>query len=224
MVDSPCIRVPELPDPLALTLPGGVTIEHLNLLDLVQPALAPLVPVFDIVDAIVAVLNVAKAIPKAIGPPPDLSALPSAIADLAQKVDRLLRLLPQLSVPLMLVGLLDLLIDTLRKARSELRQLQGQMTQIAGVVDRARALEDEGLLRVALCAESNVDQEAANVWKRLESLGRLIGLVNLFAGMVGEPSVPAIGDHAGEPLDAMIPPLDALIDTLQSVRDAVPLP
>ena len=62
-VQIPCIRIPEVPDPLAITLPGGITLEHIRLVDLIQPALAPLVPVFHIVDAIVAVLNVAKAIP-----------------------------------------------------------------------------------------------------------------------------------------------------------------
>jgi hypothetical protein len=219
-----CIHIPALPDPRQLTLPGGVTMEHLNLMEVVQPALTPLVPVFNIIDAVVAVFNCIKAIPDSLGPPPDPTALASAIPELAEKVDALLRLIPQLSLPYTVIGIIDLIIDKLRQTRSELLHLQQQVVQILGAADRAAALEDAGLLSVTRCAQANVAQEAANVGKSLASLGQLIGLLNLFLGMIGGPEVPDLTALAGRPLDEAIPPIDAIIEALQAARGAVPVP
>ena len=219
-----CLELPSLPDPFDITLPGGVTIEHINLMEVIQPALTPLVPIFDIVDTVVAVLNCIQAIPAALGPPPDPTVLAACLPELARKVDRLLRLIPQLSLPLLIVRLIDLVIDALRKARSELLHLQQQMVQIAGAVDRATDLDDAGLMAIAQCARANVAQEAANVGKALASLGRLIGLINLFMGMVGGPQVPDLSDLAGRPLDEAIEPIDTLIEAFQAVRSSVPVP
>jgi hypothetical protein len=182
------------------------------------------VPFFDLIDTIVAIFNCIKAIPDSLGPPPDPTVLAACLPDLAEKVNKLLRLLPQLCLPLLLVRLLDLLIDALRQARSELMHLQQQMVQILGAVDRATDLDDAGLMAIAQCAQANVAQEAANVGKSLAALGKLIGLINLFMGMVGGPEIPDLSDLAGRPLDDVIPPIDAIIETLQSARAAVPVP
>lgn len=219
-----CIEIPEIPDPFGLMLPGGVQIERINLMEVIQPALTPLVPLFDIIDTIVAVFNCIKAIPDTLGPPPDPTVLAACLPDLAEKVAKLLKLIPQLSLPLLIVGLIDLVIDTLRQARSLLLHLQQQMVQILGAIDRATNLEDAGLMAIAQCAQANVAQEAANVGKALASLGKLIGLINLFMGMVGGPEIPDLSDLAGRPLDDVIPPIDALIKTLQNARAAVPVP
>jgi hypothetical protein len=219
-----CIEIPEIPDPFQLTLPGGVTIEHINLMEIIQPALTPLVPLFDIIDTIVAVFNCVKAIPDSLGPPPDPTALAACLPDLAEKVSKLLKLIPQLSLPLLIVRLIDLVIDTLRQARSELMHLQQQVQQILGVIDRATNLDDAGLMAIAQCAQANVAQEAANVGKSLAALGKLIGLINLFLGMVGGPEIPDLSNLAGRPLEDVIPPIDAIIEALQTARSAVPVP
>ena len=219
-----CIEIPEIPDPFQLTLPGGVTIEHINLMQIIQPALTPLVPLFDIIDTIVAIFNCVKAIPDSLGPPPDPTVLAACLPDLAEKVSKLLKLIPQLSLPLLIVRLIDLVIDTLRQARSELMHLQQQVQQILGVIDRATNLDDAGLMAIAQCAQANVAQEAANVGKSLAALGKLIGLINLFMGMVGGPEIPDLSNLAGRPLDDVIPPIDAIIEALQTARSAVPVP
>ena len=165
-----CIEIPEIPDPFNLTLPGGIQIEHINLMEVIQPALTPLVPIFDIIDTVVAVFNCIKAIPDTLGPPPDPTAIAACLPDLAEKVAKLLKLIPQLSIPLTIIGLIDLVIDTLLRARSEIMHLQQQMQQILGVIDRATNLDDAGLMAIAQCAQANVAQEAANVGKSLAAL------------------------------------------------------
>jgi len=219
-----CIEIPEIPDPFNLTLPGGIEIEHINLMEVIQPALTPLVPIFNIIDTVVAVFNCIKAIPDTLGPPPDQTAIATCLPDLAEKVAKLLKLIPQRSIPLTIIGLIDLVIDTLLKARSELMHLQQQMQQILGVIDRATDLDDAGLMAIAQCAQANVAQEAANVGKSLAALGKLIGLINLFMGMVGGPEIPDLSNLAGRPLDDVVPPLDAIVDALKTARDAVPVP
>ena len=78
--------------------------------------------------------------------------------------------------------------------------------------------------RITSCAQANVAQEAANVGKSLASLGKLIGILNIFLGIVGGPEVPDLSNLAGRPLDDVIPPIDAIIEALQTVRSAVPVP
>ena len=74
-----CLEIPELGDPPVITLPGGVSIQQFNLMEAIQPALTPLMPVFDIIDTVVAVFNCVKAIPDSLGPPPDPTALAACI-------------------------------------------------------------------------------------------------------------------------------------------------
>jgi hypothetical protein len=218
-----CAHIPSFPNPFSLPLPGGIEIERINLMDIVQPALAPLVPVFEIVDTVVAVFKCIKAIPDALGPPPDPTKLGSAVPELAEKVDKLLRLLPQVSVPIMVVRLIDLVIETLTTARGQLAQLELQETRIATTVDRATHLNDGGLLAIAECARGNLRQEAANVGKQLASLGRLLGTINLLMGLIGGPSVPSLSG-AEDPLHELVPILDELLGVLRAVRAEVPLP
>ena len=167
--------------------------------------------------------NCVKAIPDALGPPPDPTVLAAALPALSAKVAKLLRLVPQLSLPLLVVGLIDLLIDALGKAKRELQHLQAQMTQLAGVLDRARDLDDPGLLAIAVGAQANMNHEAANVGKGMASLGRLIGIVNLFVGMVGGPEVPDLRSLSGRPLDEALAPVDAIVEVLKGARAALPV-
>lgn len=216
-----CLEIPELGDPPVITLPGGVSIQQFNLMEAIQPALTPLMPVFDIIDTVVAVFNCVKAIPDSLGPPPDPTALAACIPELAEKVSKLI---PQLSLPYTIIGIIDLVIDTLRQARDQLLHLQHQMQQILGAIDRATELEDAGLMAITSCAQANVATEAANVGKALASLGKLIGILNIFLGMVGAPEVPDLSNLAGRPLDEVVPPIDAIVKALQDVRGAIPVP
>lgn len=219
-----CIEIPPVPDPFQLTLPGGVTMEAVNMMEMVQPALTPLVPLFNVIDTVVAIYNCVKAIPDALSMPPDPTAIAACLPDLAEKISALLRLIPQLSLPYTIIGVVDLVIQTLEKARSQLLHLQQQMVQITGATERARDLGDAGLMAIAACAEANVAQEAANIGRSLGSMGKLLGLLDMFMEMVGGPKVPDLSSIAGRPLDDVIPPIDALVKTLRTVRDAVPVP
>ena len=96
--------------------------------------------------------------------------------------------------------------------------------QILGAIDRATNLNDAGLMAITSCAQANVATETVNVTKALASIGKLIGLLNIFLELVGAPKVPDLSDLVGRPLDSVIPPIDAIIEAFQVVRKAVPVP
>lgn len=219
-----CVHIPPTPDPQRLTLPGGVSIEHLDLLQVVQPALTPLMPFFDILETVLALFDAVKAVPEAIGPPPDPTALARALQRVAEKVAGLLRLVPQLSVPLTIVGLIDLLLREFGNARDLLVHLQARLEVVERMRERAHQLADGELARLASCVRGNIEQEAANVGRRLGALGGLVALLNLLASMVGAPAVPDLRTLSGQALDTIVGPLDQLVQTLRGVRMAVPLP
>jgi hypothetical protein len=218
-----CIEIPEIPDPFAIPLPGGIEIEDVNLMKMLQPALTPLVPLFDIIDTIVAIFNCIKAIPDMLGPPPDPTVLTACLPDLAKKLNKLLNMLPQVALPRLVKRCLKLAVETLRTVRSQLMHLQAQMLQILGTIDRAKKLKDAGLMAIAQCAQANVATEAANVGKSLAALGKLLGLINLFMGLIGGPKVPDLSKLAGRPLDDTLPPLNELIKVLSAAEAAIPV-
>lgn len=220
----PLIRIPPAPPPQRLTLPGGARIEHLQLVEVVQPALTPLMPLFDILETVLALFDAVRAVPDTIGPPPDPTALAEALQTVAEKVVDLLRLVPQLSLPFTIVGLVDLILHTLREARDVLVDLRARAEALGAAEERARELGDAQLLAIVECARANIEQEAANLGARLGALGSLVGILNVFAGMVGAPEVPDLSSLSGEALDAVVEPLDALVEVLTTARAAVPLP
>jgi len=224
MTQPLCIHVPALRDPLEITLPGGITMRHIDLADLIQPALAPLVPFFNIVDVIATLYTCLKAVVDALGPPPDPTKLAACVPELAQKVSKLLGLVPMLSLPLLILGLIDLLIAVLSDVRAQLVHLQVELEQMARIIERARQLNDANLEKIWGCVRENVDQEAANLGKQLASLGRLIGLINVFMDLIGGPKIPDFSALEDQPLEQAIAPIDAMVTTLQTVRSQVPVP
>ena len=114
---APCKHhLPPTPDAQPLLLPGGAVLLDPDVLRLAQPALAPLTPFFQILDAFLGIVKVVQAIPDALGPPPNPTGIVSALADLAPKVAALAGLVPQLSVPLTVVSSLDAVVGVLRQA------------------------------------------------------------------------------------------------------------
>jgi hypothetical protein len=205
-------------------LPGGPTLVHQDLATVAQPALAPLMPLFDIIDAVVTAIGVVQAIPDALGPPPDPSGLLSLMPKLVEKLEKLLTLVPQLSVPLTAVGLVDGVITALEQARSQLVALMAQAERIATAQARAAELGDPDLARLVGCAQDSLAQETANVGRSLGPVGGVLGILRLLLGLIGGPEVPDLSSMDGLPLDGAIAALDELIAALRTVRDAIPLP
>jgi hypothetical protein len=235
-----CKPIPRLPAPRQIVFPGGAALSQVlaagseipsgldtatNLLAQASPAMAPLMPIFNILDAVLALVECVQAVPDALGPPPDPAKMVEALSGLAEKLPKLLDLVPQLAAPRMVLGMLDTLIDFLEGLRDQIEAilLQAERTQAARA--KAEQLGDENLLHIAGCAQGHAQAQLQAMADSLAPMNTLAGALNLFLGLLGLPEVPAFDgliDSANP--EAGFAAIDALVDTLRSIRDAVPLP
>jgi hypothetical protein len=224
MAPLPCIEVPASPSPIRLPLPGGAALVHQDIITIAQPAMAPLVPLFDVIDALVTVVGVVQAIPDALGPPPDPSGLVALMPALAQKLSKLLGLIPQVSLPLTVVGLVDAVIGALQQVRSQLVGLVEQVERIAGAAERASQIGDPELTRLVACAQEGVTQSTVNIGRALGAVGGVLGMLRILMGLIGGPQIPDLTSLDGIPLDEAMAIIDELVNTLRALRDTIPIP
>lgn len=206
-----CAQVESFP-PSLLQLARG-------LLSQASSALAPLQPIFNIIDVLVAVQNCLEAIPKALGPPPDPRKLTACVGDLASTLAELLKLVPQLSIPLLIVGLLDTLITLLQGVLAELRAV----ARLVDRITRAQAIQSQSLLQLVVCAEESKQNQLDNLSSLFASINPLIELINAFAGLAGLEAIPSFTGGLGEDPTAAIEPLEDLVRFLTDVRDSIPV-
>jgi hypothetical protein len=207
-----CVQIPGVPDPTDVSK---------QLLAQANAALAPLVPVFNIIDAILALFKCVKAIPDSLGPPPDPTKLAECIPDLAEKIDKLLKLIPQLSIPVLIAGLIDVLLFYLEGLRGQLQAIIAAQVRIAAAATRAAELGNVQLRTVVDCATGAMDAYLQNLNESMKPLNRLVGLLNLFLQLAGLPPIPDLA-NLGDDAEAALAPLDAVIDSLKTVRAGLP--
>lgn len=221
-----CIRIPEVPDALELTLPGGIALKHANLEQLLQPAIAPLGPAFALVESVTAIAAMLVDLKDAVtSVPPDFGKAARSLERVAEIPPNLAGLTPPLSAPLMVVGLIDIALRALGQARSELLQLQQRALGLAIVEQTAQRLQDTRLLNVFECCKANIEQEATNIGAGMASIGHILGLISLLGSLAGLTlSLPTLDACSGRPLDEAARPIGAIIETLTALRRAVPIP
>ena len=221
--DFVCQRF-ELPDICEILMPGGLSIAAPNVLELIQPALTPLAPMFAFMEAVVQVKNCIEAAVEAISdldPGPLIDCVPG----LAQRVDKLLSMLPQASIPLMAVDLLDCALAILARLRSTLVSMLDQLARIQRTLERAAELDDARLNLLAICASDRLADTLSDEMKGLIVVGRIIGLVAFFLGLAGvDVDVPDFESVSSLPLADLLEAIDALVEALGVMRDAIPVP
>jgi len=207
-----CVQIPGVPDPTDVSK---------QLLAQANAALTPLVPVFNIIDAILALFKCVKAIPDSLGPPPDPTKLAECIPDLAEKIDKLLKLIPQLSIPVLIAGLIDVILFYLEGLRGQLKAIIAAQVRIAAAATRAAELGNVQLRTVVDCATGAMDAYLQNLNEGMKPLNRLVGLLNLFLQLAGLPTIPDLA-NLGDDAEAALAPLDAVIESLKTVRAGLP--
>ena len=217
---------------LCLTFPGGAQMCTFfesfppsllqlarSLLQQASAGLAPLQPIFDIIETINAIVQCIEAIPDTIGPPPDPDALAACIPNLLAKLQKLLALLPQLSLPLLIVGLLDTMIQ----------MIGGVIRELEAIVDLLnRILASKGIANTLLqgiidCAEGSYVTQISNLERLFSALNSMIELLNTLGGPVGLPEIPSFEGGLGEDPEAAIDLLRDLQDVLLTIRNSIPI-
>jgi len=223
MID--CIHLPSTPAPQELVMPGGATLRAQDLIGAAQPALAPLAPLFDILDVVLGIHRVLEAIPDAIlGTPPDPTEVAARLAELAGKMPRLLQLVPQFSVPVMAVRLVDAAIGELERARSQLQGILVLLERVRAAAGRGAELGDEDLLRLATCAEEDAATATGNAVRALGAVQGVLSILGPLLALIGGPQLPDLSSLDGQPRDDAVGAIGDLITALRTARDAIPLP
>lgn len=229
-------------DPLIVIFPGDVELSfQLPNVDIANPfdlakqglamintALMPLAPIFNIIDAVLALFEVIKAIPDALGPPPDPTKIIRAINKARIKLEKLLALVPVLSVPIMINGLLHVMIVFVTGLRDELNVMLKFQRSIDLGAERSALLASDPLtafgaaqLDISLgCARATLAAQLQGLGQGAAPLNRMIKVVNLFLGLIGLDPLPEMG-AIGVDLSGAVAPLDALINVLTTVRAAI---
>ena len=238
---SACIDLDLSALDLALDLPGGATIalkfapgsipdvggEVMKLLGEANSALAPLTPLFIVIGAVLAIFDCVKAVPQAIGFPPNPAKIAVAIAKATEKVADLLKLIPQLSIPFMVKSILGAIIAALKGIKRKLVA----MFKIKVKIDTGLSLNIPNVNLALLhdnlaCAQANFDLQAAALSAACGPLNKLLCLLNLFFELIGGQEIQpfAFNVDTSKAIDEVLAPLDAIINLLQGIYDAILLP
>lgn len=228
-------------DELSITFPGGFVLQ-LNappgidvmfaldvakqILAAVNAALMPLQPIFNIIDALLVVLEFAKAVPDAI-----TSLDPGKIFDvlpkLSAKIDKLIAIIPPLSIPVLIKAILRVVILYLTGMKAALRTIATAQLEVGAARARATIVASFSL-EASLALGAAADCAAASAAISLSALGQgatplnsLLGIIRGFVELVGLPvKIPTFVSLGG---DATVAgnALDALIVVLTDVRQAI---
>lgn len=237
-----CIELPEVPSIDDICFPGGFCLSYvwdaigkipsaadmsMDFFSQIGPAMAPLAPLFDLLDTVLAVYRCVKAVPDAITSL-DPSELFKCMPALAQLIDKLLKLIPQLSFPKMIKAALHNMAVLLRGIAADLEYVKSQLQRIADMIDRAADLNDVKLEGFLVCAQGEMDDTVMSTAEALKGIGRIILLLNIFMGLIGGEEIPCLGslvsDNIADGLDAVIDLLTSLAAILDEIANAIPDP
>jgi hypothetical protein len=230
---------------LKIRLPGGIAIsanagsgipnpaDMANaLMGQVNTALAPFEPIFNIIDVCTLVFKLLKAF----GPPPNPIEIGKLIQKLVVAIDKLLAILPPLSIPLMIVDIIDTLTVFLVGLRAELAQAAEFHAKIhvAGLkIASLQGLAAQGNVSAGTiaaqlqasidCASVNFDAMFQATKSNAKPINRILDMVNQFGALADLPSIDPFDVNAATDPTAMLVPIDALLAALKVVRTAIPV-
>jgi hypothetical protein len=213
---------------LQITLPVGFNLEADftgipnpgdiagKLLARANAALAPLSPIFDIIDLLLVLKDVLDAV-KSLDP----MKISKKLVKFKAKLDKLRKLIPQLSIPVTIKSVVNVLIVLLVGIRIDLQAIIDAQAKIDLAGQRAIALGNLDLQASLSCAQANLDAQMELASAQVAPLNRLIFAVNLFCEIAGLPKLPELSD-LGEDAEAALAPIDKLIAQLGEVKKAIP--
>jgi len=180
-------------------------------------AMAPLSPIFDVIGALTALGDLVTAL---VSDPFDIA---DAASELTDKLSQLAALVPQLSVPAMILDLVDVVLTYMDGMASALDVLAAQEARIQAAIAVAENENLDALRQATECASEQLAAQLANVKASAGPVDGLIGMINTFGSLVpGMPEIPTLGD-LGDEVGVAADQLSALVAVLRSVRETIPI-
>lgn len=235
-LQSLCLSIQVVPGEVCIPFPGGAEV-CVTMPDIVPPtpdklirqlfaqanaALAPLNPIFNIIDTVVAVFDCIKAI-STLNPEEIIACIPN----LAQQINKLLQLIPVLSIPFLVAALIDTLILYLRGTQAQLRRAQILLARLLDAETAAVRPGNVGLGDIVDCAFDDLNNLIAWQNECAKPVNRLIGVINLFLEIIGLErfTIPCLGTFIADldAINAILEFIDLLIELLTIIRLAIPV-
>ena len=230
---------------LAVLFPGGLKIEASlpnvdvaiasdwakALLGQINAALLPLGPLFSILDIVLLIFQLLQAIPDAITGL-DPSGIIELIPKIKVKVDAVLSIVPILSFPIMIKGILKVILVFIIGLKMQLQAIVSALLK-ADLGD-ARALELQGIsieaavqLKAAVsCARVTADATINGIAQGMGPIGTLMGLLSVFIQVSGLPielpSLSNIGAGSAASINAQLDALDVFTDVVGKIIFTIP--
>lgn len=216
--------------PACIPLPGGVELcanslpnpldSVISLFSKLNAALAPLVPIFTIIDVLICLKNCITAIPDCLMPPSPTPII-NCSKQLIKTLEQLLKMVPQLSVPNLVIGVIDALISFLSAFRNAIAVLIEKDARILESMTRASELGNAQMLLLLECSKNNLDIEFNNLAAGMGPVNQLLGIVNGLLDIVGLPCLPGLVVPTNLTEEAL-KPIDDAIAILRKIRGLIP--
>ena len=222
-----------------ICFPGGACLSHmltsiqsipspteipLQFMAQMGPATAFLQPFMNVLDTVIAIYKCIDGIvdfSTSLNP----SELLNCVPNLVEKINKMVTMIPQLSVPRMVISIVNALISLLSGLASDLEYLADRSDALVREIDRAADLNDAAKAGYLVCAQDTMNESLSATSMAMKAVGRIILLVNIFMGMFGGPEIPCFGEildgATGDALRPIIVVLNALVDLLQQLVDLV---
>lgn len=209
-----CVNFPSIIPPTLLELMQQMFAQ-------LNSAMAPLQPIFNIIDAIVQVLECIKAT-STLDPEEILACIPG----LTEKVNKLLALVPQLSIPLMIRDVIKCVVIFLEGLQDQLRSIQEFLNRVLAAELAAAEPGNVGIGLSVDCAKGQIDAQLDYLNETAKPVNRLIGLINFFLDLIGldDFCIPSIGSVAVDVIDPFLELLQVLIDFLNLLLSFITIP
>jgi len=215
---------------LELTFPGGAKIGAMmsqlyateaevarSLLAQVQLVLAPTKPIFDILAAVLAIVKILDAV-ATLNP----VKIAKEISNAAKTFASLAQLVPQISGPLMVAHVLDVVIRVLEGFMVELAQIALKEQDIDRLAQQIIS-ESDPLAAVLDCARKINAMRMCAVDEAMAPLSPIFELLNLFLALLGVAPLQPLGPLGHDVFGARTQ-VQKLIDLLRGVRRGLPIP
>lgn len=189
------------------------------------PAMSFLNPFFQQLDTVLAIFRCIEGITD-FATSLDPSGIIECIPELIEKINNLLNMIPQLSMPRMILALIETVANFLLFLANDLEYIQMMQGKILDAIDLGAKMGDSKLADLMACAGDNMDTQLLTTADALKSIGRIIMLLNIFLGLIGGPEIPCFGEALADPeaLDPVITVLRELAELLFTLLASIPDP